>query len=66
MTKEERIKLRETLLYLADGLIVLNDIEHMHSCNDCGIQRKCQYVPRIGQPVRYNCPLWEGNEQQES
>ena len=28
-------------------------------CNDCGIKNKCEYVPKPGQKVRWNCPLWK-------
>lgn len=33
------------------------------SCNSCGRAKTCKYVPEWGQPVRYNCPFYE--EQQE-
>lgn len=58
MTREEREELRKNLLYLADCMILINDIEKMPSCNDCGIKFRCAYCPNVGQPVRYNCPLW--------
>lgn len=57
--EEERAKIRESLLYLADSMILLNDISKMNTCNDCGISTKCAYCPRVGKPVRYNCPLWQ-------
>lgn len=30
----------------------------MPNCNDCG-RNHCQYKVRIGDTVRFNCPLWE-------
>ena len=60
--EEDRTRIRETLLYLADSMILLNDISKMHTCNDCGISTKCAYCPRVGKPVRYNCPLWQQKE----
>ena len=59
MTKEERLKLRQTLLYLADVMVAVDTMQSMHNCNDCGIVRKCDYVPEPGAPVRWNCPLWQ-------
>ena len=60
--EEERAKIMEALLYLADSMVLLNDIAKMNTCNDCGIQRKCNYCPRPGESVRYNCPLWQQQE----
>lgn len=62
MTKDERLKLRQTLLYLADAMVAVDTMKEMHNCNDCGNVRQCSYVPEPGQPVRWNCPLWEGKE----
>ena len=62
MTKDERLKLRQALLYLADVLVAVDELGKMHDCNDCGNVLKCEYAPEPGQPVRWNCPLWEGKE----
>lgn len=62
MTKDERLKLRQTLLYLADCMVAVDSMTEMHNCNDCGAVRRCAYVPEPGQPVRWNCPLWEGKK----
>ncbi len=43
---------------LADLLMFALRIKETHSCNNCGIQKSCQYCPRPGETVRYNCPLW--------
>ena len=37
-----------------DGISKLND------CNNCGKRRECEYVPRLGEVSRINCPLWKG------
>ena len=34
-------------------------ISKLPDCNTCGRQRKCEYVPALGQSVRINCPHWE-------
>ena len=62
VTKDDRKKIREFLFWLADSMILLDDIEQMPTCNDCGIKMRCAYCPRVGHPVRYNCPLWVPNE----
>ena len=59
LTKDERIKLRKALLYIADCMIAVNDMESMNNCNNCGIKKCCGYAPEVGTPVRWNCPLWQ-------
>ncbi len=59
MTREERIKLRTDLLYIADCLELINDLEISNNCNNCGIKGLCEYTPEVGEPVRWNCPLWK-------
>lgn len=58
MTKEERIALRNTFLYLADAITMINEIAEMNNCNICGKRKTCEYCPRLGKNVRYNCPLY--------
>ena len=63
MTREDRAKLRNTLLYLADCLVFVKDMEGMTNCNTCGQKGKCGFAPEPGEPIRYNCPHWkEKNE----
>lgn len=28
-------------------------------CNTCGKQKECEFLPKIGQQTRINCPLWK-------
>lgn len=30
----------------------------MKDCHDCGITESCKYLPKLGELVRINCPLW--------
>lgn len=60
MKKDDIEKLREALLYLADVLILEEEIKRMTSCDDCGKVWECPYRPELGGSVRYNCPLWRG------
>lgn len=34
------------------------DITALYDCNDCGIKGVCKFLPKPGQKVRINCPLW--------
>jgi hypothetical protein len=63
MTKDERIKLRTALLYIADCMVAVNDMQEMNNCNNCGIKNRCAYAPEVGTPVRWNCPLWQGKQE---
>ena len=58
MTREERSKLREALLHMADCLLAVNEMMDQHNCNDCGSSGRCAVAPKLGEPVRWNCPLW--------
>lgn len=40
--------------------IFFNDITKCGDCNDCGKSATCEFVPKVGQTTRYNCPLWAG------
>lgn len=66
MTKEERIRVRNALLYIADCMAAVNDMQETHNCNDCGIEKRCSYAPAPGQRVRWNCPLWQEREKENS
>ena len=39
------------------ALELARKIRKLHSCRDCG--KNCRYRPRLCDPVRINCPLWE-------
>lgn len=46
--------------YILDSLMALRNIYQTGSCNDCGAVKTCEYVPKPGQMVRYNCPFYVG------
>ena len=50
---------------LADWLKLLKRILDSGDCNECGIKKYCMVVPRLGEQVRYNCPLFVRKEQEE-
>lgn len=65
MNRQDRAKLRSMLHYIADCMIAIDDMEQMNNCNNCGIQKRCAYVPEVGTPVRWNCPLWKERDEEK-
>ena len=43
-----------------NGINYIDRKAQLHDCNDCwkGINRKCEYLPGLGEDTRINCPLW--------
>lgn len=53
--------------YILDSLMALRNIQACGSCNDCGLAQICKVRPLPGQMVRYNCPFWvKDGDQQET
>jgi hypothetical protein len=46
--------------YILDSLMALRNIHQTGSCNECGAVKTCEYAPKPGQMVRYNCPFYVG------
>ena len=44
--------------YILDTLMAYRDIIESGCCNDCG-NKPCEYSPKPGQLVRYNCPFYK-------
>ncbi len=55
-------KIRDGCDAMIEGINQLEKISNLANCNDCGAVKKCQYKPKWGEPVRYNCPLWVGSK----
>ena len=54
-------KIDETIrdvAYILDCLIALRRIQESGSCNDCICISSCDYKPKLGEQVRYNCPFY--------
>lgn len=49
-----------TVAYVLDVLRTYRDIVNSGCCNDCACAKNCEYAPKLGQLVRYNCPHYEG------
>lgn len=47
------------IAYILDSLILLKQIQETGNCNICKNRKKCEYVPKVGQMVRYNCPFYK-------
>lgn len=49
--------------YVLDCLMTFRNIVQTGCCNDCrGMKEKCDYRPKPGQMVRYNCPFYQKEE----
>jgi len=51
--------------YILDSLMALRNIQECGCCNNCGIAKICKVKPKVGQIVRYNCPLYAEQEEGE-
>ncbi len=51
--------------YILDTLIAYRHITESGNCNNCGERKTCQYIPKLGEQVRYNCPFYKTNEAME-
>lgn len=40
-------------------LAVYEEIVNSGNCNVCGKRSTCEYCPKLGELIRYNCPLYE-------
>lgn len=54
--------------YILDTLMAYRNVVESGSCNNCGTQKICPIRPEWGQLVRYNCPLYvkEGDNDERS
>lgn len=50
--------------YILDTLMAYRNIAETGNCNICK-NRKCQWKPKPGQHVRYNCPHYKAEEDNE-
>lgn len=53
--------------YILDTLMAYRNIVQTGNCNSCRMARTglCPYLPKVGQLVRYNCPLYKGLGQED-
>lgn len=60
-----RSHIDEMIYDLAEALNKAAEFDHimaLPNCNGCRKQKECEHVPKWGERVRINCPLWEGKE----
>ena len=48
--------------FILDNLILLRQIQSTGDCNICASEKECEYAPKPGQIVRYNCPFYNKTE----
>lgn len=53
------------LRYLANCLESYESLLDLPNCNNCGILKTCKYMPKLGEYVRINCPLWQTENKEE-
>lgn len=46
--------------YIQDALMDYRNIVQSGDCNSCADKMQCQYVPKPGMLVRFNCPFYKG------
>lgn len=51
--------------YILDCLVTLRSILDSGCCNDCSKKMTCEYAPKPGELVRYNCPFYERKVEKE-
>ena len=53
------LDLASTMIYIAGSLRQLDAIVSGPQCANCAKYGVCEYAPGWGETTRYNCPLWE-------
>ena len=48
------------ITYVRSCLRLLKAITESGDCNICKKKKTCEYAPKWGEQVRYNCPFYEG------
>ena len=46
--------------YALECLKVYRDITMTGNCNICKSKSDCKYKPKLGELIRFNCPLYKG------
>ena len=59
MANDRLNKTISDVAYILDSLRVLRNIYETGDCNICAKRKGCEYVPKPGQMVRYNCPFYK-------
>ena len=49
--------------YILNVLMAYRNIAQIGNCNTCKKKKECEYAPKPGELVRYNCPLFEWREE---
>ncbi len=53
----DREELISLILSICDYARLGYKVSTYNSCNNCK-DRDCKYMPKLGESVRWNCPLW--------
>jgi len=52
--------------YILDALRAYRNVVESGDCNRCKRKQTCQYCPKPGQLVRYNCPHYQKEADHEA
>ena len=59
MNRDEKSKKAiEMMYFIIDCIQYYQRISTLKDCNNCG-RKECEFMPKPGETVRINCPLWE-------
>ena len=64
MSKNRLDETISDIAYILDSLILLRNIQSTGDCNVC-INKECEYKPKPGQLVRYNCPFYKAGSEEK-
>ena len=59
----ETAEFARMLHHIADEVQYALEVQSYDDCNTCG-KKNCEYMPKPGELVRINCPLWAVEEQE--
>lgn len=62
---EDAREFARMLLYVVNCINYYSRVSSYNDCNNCGKNPGCEYLPRLGEMTRINCPLWEGKKKNE-
>ena len=61
---QDREEIIRILFSILDYARLGYNVSTYDNCNNCK-RKGCVYIPKLGQTVRWNCPLWKGDEVEE-
>lgn len=60
---QDREDLIRLIISICDYARLGYNVSTYNDCNNCGKRMSCEYMPKLGQITRINCPLWREAEE---